>query len=76
MTDPRLELFNGTTLAFENNDWPATLADMIDFALHSGSRAWMLLMCTSTMGQSHIRIASSTGTSLRSNTSPCRSRLV
>ena len=26
MTDPRLELYNGTTLAFQNDDWPANLA--------------------------------------------------
>jgi sugar lactone lactonase YvrE len=27
MADPRLELFRGSTLVFENNDWPANLAD-------------------------------------------------
>lgn len=27
MTDPRLELYNGSTLVFENNDWAANLAD-------------------------------------------------
>lgn len=28
MTDPQLELFNGSTSVFQNNDWPATLAPM------------------------------------------------
>ena len=27
MSDPRLELYNGQQLVFENNDWPANLAD-------------------------------------------------
>jgi hypothetical protein len=27
MTDPRLELYNGSTLVLENDNWPATLAD-------------------------------------------------
>jgi sugar lactone lactonase YvrE len=27
MVDPRLELYNGTQLVFENNDWPANLAE-------------------------------------------------
>jgi hypothetical protein len=42
MTDPRLELYNGTTMVFENNDWPAALADTFNsvgaFAFTAGSR--------------------------------------
>lgn len=42
MTDPRLELYNGSTLAFENNDWPGNLAGMFTsvgaFSFPSGSR--------------------------------------
>lgn len=42
MTDPRLELYSGTTVAFENNDWPASLAGLFAsvgaFAFNPGSR--------------------------------------
>lgn len=42
MSDPRLELYNGGDLIFENNDWPsdlsATFAGVGAFAFASGSR--------------------------------------
>lgn len=42
MTDPRLELYNGSTLVFENNDWAANLADTFTsvaaFPFAAGSR--------------------------------------
>ncbi|MBL9201643.1 MAG: hypothetical protein JNL39_14125, partial [Opitutaceae bacterium] len=42
MADPRLELFNGTTSVFSNEDWPATLAPTFAsvgaFAFTNGSR--------------------------------------
>ena len=42
MTDPRLELFNGQTSVFSNEDWPAALAPMFTsvgaFAFANGSR--------------------------------------
>jgi hypothetical protein len=42
MADPRLELYSGTTLAFENDNWPAALADVFTsvgaFAFAPGSR--------------------------------------
>jgi sugar lactone lactonase YvrE len=30
MTDPRLELYNGSTLVFSNDDWPASLGPVFD----------------------------------------------
>lgn len=42
MTDPRLELYSGNTVLFENNDWPANLADTFTsvgaFGFAPGSR--------------------------------------
>jgi hypothetical protein len=42
MADPRLELYNGATLTFENDNWPSTLSDMFTsvgaFAFTPGSR--------------------------------------
>ena len=42
MADPRLELYNGATMVFENNDWPATLNGTFTsvgaFGFESGSR--------------------------------------
>ncbi|MSU48876.1 MAG: hypothetical protein EXS37_07285 [Opitutus sp.] len=42
MTDPRLELYNGSSLVFSNDDWPATLASTFTsvgaFGLPVGSR--------------------------------------
>ncbi|MGH7944922.1 MAG: lamin tail domain-containing protein [Opitutaceae bacterium] len=42
MMDPRLELYNGTTVTFSNNDWPAALADTFTsvsaFPFIAGSR--------------------------------------
>jgi hypothetical protein len=42
MLDPRLELYNGTTMAFDNDNWPAGLADMFTsvgaFSFVAGSR--------------------------------------
>ena len=42
MADPRLELYNGTTLVFENDSWPASLADTFTtvgaFPFAAGSR--------------------------------------
>ncbi|MSU47867.1 MAG: hypothetical protein EXS37_02025 [Opitutus sp.] len=42
MTDPRLDLFNGATLTFTNDDWPANLASIFSsvgaFGLATGSK--------------------------------------
>ena len=42
MTDPRLDLYNGTTVTFSNDDWPAALTDTFSsvsaFPFDSGSR--------------------------------------
>lgn len=42
MADPSLELYNGSTLVFSNNDWPATLASVFTsvgaFGFPAGSR--------------------------------------